>query len=259
VTALGDDVLALAERGWLLHPLRGNAATGNARKRPHLERWPELATTDVDQLERWAAEYRGCWWGIATGRGSGVVVWDIDDLAACDAWLAEHGYTVPSTPTSITLSGGRHYYFLATADPLGNWSKRIPGTDFRGDGGYVVAVTEGSPYRWAATLSPDDVELAELPEWLAAAGRTAPSRSEATPADEWSRVVAGPIPAGARNATLARVAGLLFRRLPATVAADLAELWAAHRCTPPLPEREIRRTIASIAMCELQRRNGGAR
>ena len=68
---------------------------------------------------------------------------------------AEHGFDFPATLTAETASGGRHFYYQAPAShALGNTTaglpgveQKLPGIDFRGDGGYV----RGSPLLGAVT------------------------------------------------------------------------------------------------------------
>lgn len=83
---------------------------------------------------------------------------------------------------------------------------------------------------------------------------TASSNPTGLSAEEWHHKVREPVPQGRRNQTLAQVAGLLFRKLPADVAAELAYCWAQVKMDPPLSDREIMRTLDSIANRELRRR-----
>lgn len=148
------EALAAHARGWVLMPLRG--------KIPILDAWQkQLRPPEVD-VERWARQGNV---GLRTGAISQVVVLDVDTVKG--GVVPED---LPSTPTVITGSGGYHYYFRAPAHPMRNSAGRIaPHVDFRAEGGQVVFPGSihpdtGKPYLWA--VSPDDCELAELPEWI---------------------------------------------------------------------------------------------
>jgi hypothetical protein len=135
----------------------------------------------------------------------------------------------------------------------------LPGIDVRAAGGYVVVPPSVHPsgveYEWDVALKGS--AIAEAPPWLLSLLESNASPGESRSAD-WHQTVSAPVPKGQRNQALARLAGMLFRRLPADVAAELAFCWAQAKLRPPLPEREVLRTIDSIAACELRRRGGRA-
>ena len=92
--------------------------------------------------------------GVPTGPVNGITVLDLDvreDYDGCEN-LRELGLEIPHTLTSLTPSGGRHYYF-ATGDReiKCSASKISQGVDVRGIGGYVVAPPSNSVngnYTW---------------------------------------------------------------------------------------------------------------
>ena len=149
------EALAAHARGWLMTPLDGKKPTDN--------KWQLAPVPSEEQVERWATLGNV---GLRTGRNSGVVVIDVDS--------AKGGRidNLPETPTVLTGGGGMHYYFRAPSLPLRNSAGRLaPHVDFRAEGGQVVFPGSihpetAKPYLWAPTRSPDDVELAELPEWV---------------------------------------------------------------------------------------------
>jgi len=71
-------------------------------------------------------------------------------------------------PAVMTPGGGVHDYFLPTG--LGNRVGFIPGCDWRGAGGYVIAAgstgANGAEYEWAIGPDDDDFPLCEAPAWL---------------------------------------------------------------------------------------------
>jgi hypothetical protein len=77
-----------------------------------------------------------------------------------------------------------------------------------------------------------------------------------TPPAKWRALVKG-VAAGQRNSAAASLCGhLLRRRIDPFVVLELVQAWNATRCSPPLPESEIERTVASIAKREFTRRSG---
>ena len=186
--------LTAADRGWHVFPLRPGG------KRPAVRDWQARATSDQ-------ARIRACWAsapynvGIACGP-SRLVVLDLDvpKEGSCPpaGWTGElirngqdvlaavalrMGEKFPSATYSVTTrSGGTHLYFAAPAgEPLRNTAGRIGWlVDTRADGGYVVAagsIVDDQRYRVRT-----DWEVADLPDWIAAAAR----------APEMSSVHAGP-------------------------------------------------------------------
>ena len=160
---------AAHERGWALTPLNG--------KRPVLDDWPALSRPTLEQVLEWASAYNV---GVRTGALSGLFVVDEDTLKGGKV------EPVPRTPTVETGGGGRHFYFRAPVPCPGNSAGKIgPHVDTRGEGGQVVYPGSvhpetGKAYRWALGLSPEEVPLADVPEWildrLTTKKRSAPKR-----------------------------------------------------------------------------------
>ena len=105
--------LAYARNGWRVLPVF------EGEKRPRLKDWVREATTDFDTVRHWWVDWPTSNVGVATGRGSGFWVLDIDPKHggddALEALQLEHG-GLPRTYTVRTPSGGTHYYFLCPAD-----------------------------------------------------------------------------------------------------------------------------------------------
>ena len=146
---------------------------GQAWSRLFLE---NRASDDPEQFKRWGAKNPRSNIGIATGDVSGIVVLDIDGAegqASLDALTVEHG-PLPATITVRTGSGGHHYYFkYPVGENVSNTASTIaPKIDTRANGGFVVAPPSnhksGGAYEFLAGCSPDDLEPAEMPEWMLA-------------------------------------------------------------------------------------------
>lgn len=124
------------------------------------------------QIERADTDRIMVWWdtcpdgnvGIVTGAVSGVIVLDVDGPEGSDQLT---GRDMPRTPY-VATGKGYHYYFKHPGFETANFARKLPGLDFRGDGGYVVAPPSihpsGSRYAWAIT--PNQEPFADAPEWL---------------------------------------------------------------------------------------------
>lgn len=119
------------------------------------------ATCDREQIVRWWRATPRANLGLATGYG--VDVLDYDGLKGHEAWGKEFhspghpwglGMRVLAT-VSTPRPGGLHVYVPATG--AGNRQAMLPGVDYRGLGGYVVAPPSTTPqgtYRFLHQLNP---------------------------------------------------------------------------------------------------------
>jgi RecA-family ATPase len=264
--------LGYAKRGWRVfpcNPLTKRPITTNG----HLE-----ATNDPATIGQWWTKYPNAMIGCATGPKSGFWALDADrDQAAGKdgvAALAQMG-DLPDTVEQSTPRGGAHKFFRWDDNrPVRNSASKLgPGIDTRGDGGYVILAgsirSDGAAYQWS--LSPENGEIREAPDWLYARIEARTSKPEAPIADvgtefpfeieivtaeaarglkEQCLAVAGAA-AGKRNNTLNEAAYVIGLRvgmgeLPASRARD-ALTWAAEACglTEDDGEDSIHKTIAS--------------
>lgn len=239
-----EHALAYAARGWSVIPIEARG------KRP-LVAWLEFQSRRAmpEEIATWYGRWPEANVGIVTGRVSGLVVVDIDarhDGASSLAALeSEHG-PVARTVQAATGGGGRHCYFAHPGGAVPNRVGLAPGIDLRGDGGCVVAPPSihpsGRRYAWMPGCGPDEVPLAPAPDWI---------RSEATRKGHtqrhWRRLVREGVAEGARNATVASLAGhLLWHGVDPEVVMDLLLAWNRVRCAPPLEDDEVARVVASI-------------
>lgn len=150
-------------RGWDLTLLHG--------KKPLLTKWQDLPPLPLETILSHARKDNV---GLRTGRSYGIVVLDDD---TDDLRIAAE-LNLPPTVTVVTGSGKRHYYFHYEGEPFGNRTGALPpGVDVRGEGGQVVYPGSihpdtGLPYEWLPGHSPDEIDIAELPEHVVALIRT---------------------------------------------------------------------------------------
>ena len=155
--------LKYAQQGLRVVPIKPG------EKRPALNAWQDLATTDLEQINLWYLDkYKGHGVGIATGDASGVFVLDVDNHDSLHDLEATHG-KLPQTLTSITGSGGAHHLFSYPSDGRrihNSASGILPGLDIRGERGQIVAPPtkhpNGQRYEWDDECS----TIAAAPEWL---------------------------------------------------------------------------------------------
>jgi len=223
-------------------------------KHPHLRHGLTEASTDPRLIELWWARWPGANIGLRTG-----VAMDVADVDSAEGW---HGLChllggeLPAGPRVRTGGGGWHFWFRPLG--YGNRVRLLPGLDWRGNGGYVVAPpsrhASGADYRWV--LRPGRA-LPEGPAALRAliAGPPPPpshrpvahpSRyARAALAAEADRVARAPV--GTRNDTLNRAAYALGRFIGAGLldeAETTRELEDAARFAG-LGRAEIRGTLRS--------------
>lgn len=240
-------LLTYANLGYRVIPLLPGS------KKPRLRAWQEQASSERGVIVDWITRWPMSNWGIVTG--DQLAVLDIDPVALVSGWPGtDRAREIRATrcPVVSTPRRGFHLYFRAS------WpcttGRIAPGVDTRGTGGYVVvppSTTVHGRYLWRRPLRPVD-ELPQPPDWLAEAVESLaiqrPPRpitsTRATP----ECLLPPSIPEGLRNVTLARLAGYLRR-----AGMSQEELEAVlvdinnNRCSPPLPEPEVRAIARSIA------------
>jgi putative DNA primase/helicase len=211
------------------------------------------ATTDLAIIRLWWQRWPGADVATPTGQASGRIILDLDNRTgehegrrSLTALEAEYG-ELPDTPEVITPSGGAHIVFKA---PPG---VRIPcsagklgtGIDVRGDGGYVL-IPGSAGYQWEAAHHPNDIPLADVPDWLLQ--RILPRGGNGTPSRTSGPDELETIPQGRRNSTMTSHAGRL-RSLGYSEAEIVGMLAVLNesRCTPPLDTDEIGRIARSAA------------
>jgi len=126
------------------------------------------------QKERATREQVIAWWTATPDANVGVVTGAISDLGVIDIDSDEGRKNIEPyindsflAPTVDTPRGGMHYY-CRHKDGMTNKAGAIPGTDFRGEGGYVVAPPSvngnGKGYKWEPDLKIGNVSIPQLPE-----------------------------------------------------------------------------------------------
>jgi hypothetical protein len=252
---LARAALAYARRGLSVHPCVPE------QKLPLLNDWPNRATLDPRTIESWWRRWPNANVAIATGGGARLLVVDVDPDAGGEASMAalerEHG-ALPTTAEVITPRGGRHLYLIIPTGRhmAGNSTGKLGGgIDTRGQHGYALcppSAVNSRQYTWSVDSGD---RIAEAPAWLLDLLDQSGGNGCATLHEEWQALALQAVDEGQRNQTIAKIAGLLLRRLPdPTLAAELIACFNQVKCRPPLGAAELKRTLDSIATKEMRRR-----
>lgn len=257
--------LEYAARGWRVMPLHNidagvctchKPSCKTPAKHPRILEPLKQATTDKATIERWWDIWPAANVAVVTGAQSGCVVLDVDSksngIDTFKALLKQHG-ELTERVLAKTGSNGYHVYF---AHPGGHWpntqggpntpSPIGQGLDFRGDGGYVVAVgsdhASGKTYEW--TAAPNG-HLPTAPEWLLDKLRNRKSSGLAISDAE------GQVLEGNRHNTL-RAWACQMRSKGMSKQAIMAALIAenATRFAEAKPDDEVQRLVAWV--CQFQ-------
>jgi hypothetical protein len=232
----------------------GRSGCDRPGKHPRLPHGLTEASTDPRRLDLWWSRWPEANIGLRTGVIMDVVDVDTDEGGHALRHLV--GGAMPVCPLVRTGGGGWHLWL----DPIGygNRVRLLPGVDWRGAGGYVVAPpsrhARGTAYRWVckpSTLPACPPALRDLvagppspvlpPQPIAHPDRYAEAALDA----EAARVAHAPV--GARNDTLNRAAFALGRLVGAGLLEERSvarELSAAARYAG-LGRVETMRTIRS--------------
>lgn len=276
--------LTYVRHGWRVLPLHhwtgtsctcGKANCTSPGKHPRTVNGVKDATTDPATIRGWWRRWPDANVGLATGFAFDVFDLDIPEALATAARLDcgpddDDGDPRPWRYGQVAETGrGWHLMMLPTG--LGNRSKFVPGCDWRGRGGYIVAPPSLHPSgRRCRLLTRPGTPLRPLPGWLA--DLLAPARQPTMAVTTLGRprgtaiasgdrraaydaraldAEAGRValaPEGSRNHQLNRSAHSLGQLVGGGVLVAgevVARLLAADAVRGGRPEAEARRTIAS--------------
>jgi P4 family phage/plasmid primase-like protien len=241
----------LMSRGFCLLPLKlptpGDARSG---KVPACRHGVNDATNNYRTFKRLVKGLKKFNIGVATGKASGVVIFDIDTRNGGDKTFAKFERKYGSSPKTITVKtggGGRHLYFQAPTEELRS-GVLGEGLDFLAEGKYAVVPPSihgaGKTYLYAHGATPKKIKLAPLPSaWL---GALADLRRKVSPkADQKPN---GTISEGNRNTELTKIAGRLRASgLGEAEIIDALTAINANRCNPPLEQAEVEAIARNVA------------
>ena len=242
-----DHIKRYTDIGWRIFPVRIYEKEGKIVKQPLIEGWITKATNKYEEALALFQPYTNCQIGVATGRGSGITVIDIDVKQGKNgfATLDALNIDIPPTVTQCTPTGGKHKFFKYT-DQLKNSVSTIEAVDVRNNGGFIVIAPskfpDGSTYEFQYGEEPWEgiMPCNTIPEALLAALKPKP---QAAPGP---RQVPDLIKAGERNDKLFKEACSMRERgyNEEEIMGGL-KIFNKTRCQTPLPEEELTNICAS--------------
>lgn len=142
---------------WPVFPLRPG------EKRPATRNGFKDATIDPERITAWWTRHPDSNIGLPTGHAFDVIDVDLPDGIQSLIELQAQDNDVHGRVS--TSSGGVHFYITPTGD--GNATRFMPGVDYRGRGGYVVAppstlAQHGRAWTWAHHPSPVITKVGDL-------------------------------------------------------------------------------------------------
>lgn len=174
-----QSALGYAANGWPVLPLystdgatcscpKGANCGANAGKHPRTFNGLTAATTDPEQIRRWAEQWPESNLGVALPKGTAAI--DVDPRnggGASMTALEEKFGPLPSACSAATGGGGLHILVKLASDDDVLPGRLGPGIDIKQAGGYIVAFpsvhASGKQYRWIDTSLPEPA-----PAWLQA-------------------------------------------------------------------------------------------
>lgn len=175
LTTPEEAALSYLRRGWSVVPIK----TGD---KAALIPWTEFQSrrASEEEVRGWYKRWPDAGVGVVAGAISGLVVFDRDGEKGLENLRARGVTAYPDTPRASTRRG-EHVFFQHPGFPVSSQSHTegaaekglIPwdrvGLEWKGDGGYVVAAptmhADGA-VRYAWEVSPEEAELADLPDWF---------------------------------------------------------------------------------------------
>lgn len=247
-----DAARDLVAAGLPVFPLREND------KRPAIENWQNLATTDRAQIDKWWANNPRANVGVAT---ASLLVVDVDPRNGGTETFA--GLRLldkfDDTRVSKTQGGGLHLVYALPPHTVvrGGVNKLGKGVDVKSWGGYIVApgsTIDGRPYQWL-----NDSALAPAPEWLIARCKAPRARDASAGvriveendegvalAEAWLAIHAPQASEGERDDTAYKVAARLYDfGVSRQTCHDLLVEWSFNCTFPPLDETALTRIADS--------------
>lgn len=225
------------DSGWSVLPVKPE------EKRPYMTNWLQYNRTRAskDMVMDWFSKLSGAGVGVVTGKISNMVVLDIENY--CKIPIEELLRQYPTQMVSRTGSGGYHlFYQYPTGVPkVSNRVGIFDGADLRADGGFIVLPPtvhpSGGRYEWISRGMPGAFPMALLDI------QAKPNVQN----DGWITEALRGVSEGGRNDTCARLAGYFYKKgMSQDIVEALLMEWN-ERNDPPLPVREVRTTVQSIA------------
>ena len=236
-----DYALEYLQKGYSVIPIIYKGKTPNTKLLPNGWKEYQKRRPTVEEIKSWFSTGNSNI-AIITGKISGIVVVDVDSYEAYQWCKAQFDVDT----LTVRTSRGYHLYYRYPENSEIKNSVHINGMeiDIRADGGYVVAPPSihesGHQYRWLN----QNALIKPLPEIFLKQNTTGGLEP---------RMLYG-VEKGERNIALTKVAGMCFGKgFTFDETLDYCMKWNNFN-EPPLPEKEVLKTVKSIYTKEINKR-----
>ncbi|MBT8362007.1 MAG: bifunctional DNA primase/polymerase [Deltaproteobacteria bacterium] len=224
--------LEYIEYGLSIIPLQPND------KKPLID-WKEYQEriASPEEVESWFESHPDANIGLVTGSVSGVIVIDSDSPEATK-WMRE---SIPKAVLYQKTGNGWHALYKSNGQPVPNSASLIyDKADIRGDGGYIVIAPSvhpnGKKYELTSPFGLGWEDLTPFPyELLKGKEKKIKEKVSLEPVDQ-----------GARDDTLARIAGRYCAKGMDEQEVLTMLIGANSKYNPPLPQSDLERIVTSI-------------
>ena len=229
-------------------------------KKPFIQ-WTEFQKRlpTPEEIKAWWQKWPSAMVAIVTGELSGLCAVDCDTPAGYEAVqkLLPDSFL---TPIARTPRGGWHLYFIFPKGcKLTIGAGVMPGVDFRGEGGYVIAPPSvngtGGAYSWADGLSLGEVRPGAMVSALLRA-LTYKNKNDSSIYRERSHSCSHPgffFTEGRRDSDMYHLAHCLLKGGCEIPFAEYVLEIQANNAKPPFPKNEIKAKIESVLKREERR------
>jgi len=235
-----DRAVPMVERGWSVIRLNQNSKIASDAK------WQELATSDLDVIDKWDSETMRANCGLVA-KPTGNWCFEVDDHRVITQIESEAGQKMPETFAVKSSPGKVHYHFKqnAASREMGNVAQTAKRPySARVNNAYVLSPFSlhpktGKPYQVIC-----DAPIIEAPAWLTGWLIAKKADSNKIAALETN----SPVVEGGRNNFLCRQGGKLraMQMSAEQIERNLVEINEA-RCVPPLRPEEVHEIAASVS------------
>lgn len=222
-------------------------------KKPKIQ-WEEYIKrcATEDEVREWWRLYPYANVGLVTGMVSGFCVVDADGSVGVESLKQ---YIPGGVVTAYTPNHGQHFYFVCPDSVIGNATRFLPGVDFRGNGGFVVAPpsvgSNGKKYEWQLGCSLFEKDLEQLPADLLDVLNVQRIKSVAT-----RTVTSDMFCDGRRDTDLFTTANTLFKTGMPHNEVEQIIIRLASTCNPPFTEKEaIAKVESAMKRAVVRERN----
>jgi hypothetical protein len=162
------EIQLMASLGWQLMPIATKQKNPGTLLGPG---WQDQASNDPDQIERWIEQHGQCNWGVLLGEASGII--DVEDDSPEGRSILDNAMEQCRVETPCYTSGKSIHRMFQHDERMAKDSCSVMqafGTEWRFGKTPAQSVVppsvheSGKRYQWLPGLSPDEVEVARLPD-----------------------------------------------------------------------------------------------